>query len=79
MSSNVGQNLQRPQDLKKVRSEEGTKMEELKFQSWEEFTKHEYRRCGTFQLSVEDLANDLYFDDDKDLEESEVEELNFDY
>ena len=54
-------------------------MEELKFRSWDEFTKNEYRRCGTFQLSVEDLANDLYFDDEKDWEDSEVEELNFDY
>jgi hypothetical protein len=62
-----------------LRIEEGNEMEELKYRSWEEFKKSEYRRCGTFQLSVEDLANDLYFDDDDQWEDPENSELNFDY
>ncbi|MCP4603156.1 MAG: hypothetical protein GY847_22020 [Proteobacteria bacterium] len=56
-------------------------MEESKFNSWEDFTKEEYRRCGTFQLSLEDLARDLYYDDSDNFkkEDSEEKELNFDY
>ncbi len=56
-------------------------MEEHKYRSWEEFTREEYRRVGTFQLSIDELARDLYYEDNKNLddENSEEKELNFDY
>ncbi len=31
--------------------------------TWEDFRRDEHRRYGTFQVSLEDLAQDLYFDD----------------
>ena len=46
------------------------------FQSWKEFTQNEYRRCATFQLSIEELAKDLYYDERME-EAGETEELNF--
>ena len=55
-------------------------MEEKEYRTWKEFNQQELRRVGTFQLSIDDLAHDLYFDDkmDKRDEEEEEEELNFD-
>lgn len=51
------------------------------YRSWKEFEMSERRRVATFQLSVDNLARDLYLElepskDEKD--ESEVAELNFD-
>ncbi len=54
-------------------------MEEDTFRSWDDFNKNEYRRCGTFQLSLEDLARDVYYDDGSKRQKEEEEELNFDY
>lgn len=53
-------------------------MEEKGYRSWDDFTKTEYRRCGTFQLSLEELARDLYYDDSPYKKDDEEEELNFD-
>jgi hypothetical protein len=54
-------------------------MEDKGFRTWKDFTQHEYRRVNTFQLCVDDLAKDLYYDDTPDLSEKEdTEELNFD-
>ncbi|MCP4674433.1 MAG: hypothetical protein GY854_02730 [Deltaproteobacteria bacterium] len=55
-------------------------MEELNYRSWNDFNQSEDRRVGTFQLSIDDLARDLYYENRpfKDDDEEE-EELNFDY
>jgi len=50
--------------------------EEITYRSWDEFEKEQRRRVATFQLSLDDLAQDLYVD--FDLDEEEVKELNFD-
>ncbi|MBN2717688.1 MAG: hypothetical protein JXX14_17695 [Deltaproteobacteria bacterium] len=51
------------------------------FRSWKEFEMSERRRVATFQLSVDNLARDLYLEmtpaeDEK--EDCDVAELNFD-
>jgi len=48
------------------------------YSSWKEFTQDEFKRFGTFQLSIDELAKDVYYDDAKD-DDEEIEELNFDY
>ncbi|MBN2801997.1 MAG: hypothetical protein JXR91_02765 [Deltaproteobacteria bacterium] len=51
------------------------------FKSWQDFEIAERRRVGTFQLSVDNLARDLYMEIDTsgdDFKEHEVMELNFD-
>ncbi len=53
-------------------------MEEREYRSWDHFRKSEYRRVATFQLSVEELANDLYYEDKNQKNDEEEEELNFD-
>lgn len=53
-------------------------MEEKSFRTWKEFTRDEYRRFRTFQLSIEEFAKDLYYDETKEVQD-ETEELNFDY
>ena len=56
-------------------------MEEKSYRTWNEFKQSEYRRVSTFQLSIDELARDLYFDEHnrhKDDKEEEEEELNFD-
>jgi hypothetical protein len=52
-------------------------MEKPTYRSWEDFKKDEYRRCGTFQLSIDELARDLYYEDQLYNNEEEEEELNF--
>jgi hypothetical protein len=52
------------------------KLEEITYRSWQEFEKEQRRRVATFQLSLDDLAHDLYVD--FDLDEDELKELNFD-
>lgn len=52
-------------------------MEDRIYRSWKEFEEQEYRRCSTFQLSLEELARDLYFDDKLD-ELEDTAELSFD-
>jgi hypothetical protein len=52
------------------------------FRSWKDFEMSERRRVATFQLSVDNLARDLYLEmgpAQEEKEESEVVELNFDY
>ncbi len=53
------------------------KMEES-YRSWKEFEEIERRRVTTVQLSIDDLARDLYVDPRSLEDEDEVEELNFD-
>lgn len=50
--------------------------EEITYRSWQDFEKEQRRRVATFQLCLDDLAQDLYVDFDADL--ADVEELNFD-
>lgn len=52
------------------------RLEETTYRSWQEFEKEERRRVATFQLSLDDLAQDLYVD--FDLDADELKELNFD-
>lgn len=52
------------------------KLEES-YRSWKEFEEIERRRVATFQLSIDDLARDLYVDTSRD-DSDELEELNFD-
>jgi len=54
-------------------------MEEKGFRTWKDFNQHELRRCNTFQLSIDDLARDLYYEDLENQKNEEEEELNFDY
>ena len=50
---------------------------EKAYQSWEEFERDLRRRYATFQLSIEELAKDLYMDlDDED--DEDPKELDFD-
>ena len=53
-------------------------MEQEPYRTWEDFKKEQYRRCNTFQLSIDELAKDLYYDDKPEVDEEEVQELNFD-
>jgi len=55
------------------------KLEEVTYRTWQEFEQQERRRVGTFQLSVDDLAKDMYADLDVKSNKDTVEELNFDY
>jgi hypothetical protein len=54
-------------------------MEEKSYVTWKDFNEQELRRCATFQLSVDDLARDLYYDEKATEKEDEVTELNFDF
>lgn len=38
-------------------------MQDKVYRTWEDFRRDEHKRYGTFQVSLEDLAEDLYFDD----------------
>ncbi len=51
------------------------------FKSWQDFEVSERRRVATFQLSVDNLARDLYLETETFQEEKqdpELMELNFD-
>ena len=51
------------------------------FRSWKDFEMSERRRVNTFQLSVDNLARDLYLEMgpvEEEKEDCEVTELNFD-
>ena len=50
---------------------------EKSYSTWQEFEQEERRRVGTFQLSIDDLERDLYYDSTYD-DDDEPEELNFD-
>ena len=57
----------------------GPKLEDNAYRSWQDFTQQQYRRANTFQLCIEELESDLYFDDQLEKKDEEEEELNFDY
>lgn len=65
-----------PQYSRLAAREVEMKLEEITYRSWQEFEKEQRRRVATFQLSLDDLAHDLYVD--FDLDEDELKELNFD-
>lgn len=46
------------------------------YRTWQEFEREERRRVGTFQLSIDDLERDLYYEDL--YEDDEPKELDFD-
>ena len=56
----------------------GFKMEDNYYRSWQDFRQQQYRRANTFQLSIDELERDLYYDDSQEKKDEE-EELNFDY
>ena len=51
-------------------------MEEKFYRSWQEFNREDLSRNATFQLSIDELAPDVLFDDYQ--QEEVTEELNFD-
>ncbi len=50
------------------------------YRTWKEFEEIENRKVGTFQLSIDELAKDMYVDtlSERD-DEEEIEELDFDH
>jgi hypothetical protein len=50
---------------------------EESYRSWKEFEELERRKVGTFQLSIDDLARDLYVDLSAVDNDEEVAELDF--
>lgn len=48
------------------------------YQTWEEFEKEQRQRYATFQLSLDELARDLYMDSETGNDDSEPKELDFD-
>ena len=53
-------------------------MDDLMYRTWKDFTEQQYRKSNTFQLSIDELARDLYYDDSPDERDKETDELNFD-
>jgi hypothetical protein len=49
---------------------------EKSYRTWQEFEQEERRRVGTFQLSIDDLERDLYYEEV--CEDEEPKELDFD-
>lgn len=49
------------------------------YRNWMDFEQAERRKVGTFQLSIDDLAKDLYIDYPAEKEEAEEQELDFDF
>jgi hypothetical protein len=48
------------------------------YRSWKEFKQEEYRQFGSFQLSLDELARDLYYDEKVQHWDDEPDELCFD-
>jgi hypothetical protein len=58
----------------------GAKENDMKlksYDSWKDFAQDEFKLYGTFQLSIDELARDIYFDETKE-DFEEPEELKFD-
>lgn len=53
-------------------------MDDFMYRTWKDFTEQQYRKSNTFQLSIDELAHDLYYDESNDKRDMEEEELNFD-
>jgi len=47
------------------------------YKTWADFEREQRRRYATFQLSIDELAKDLYIDIEEE-EDEEPQELNFD-
>ena len=54
-------------------------MEDISYRTWKEFTEQQYRRANTVQLCIDELADEMYFDDSVEKKDPAEEELNFDY
>ena len=54
-------------------------MEDNTYRSWKDFTEQQYRRANTVQLCIDELADEMYFDDTLGRKDASDEELNFDY
>jgi hypothetical protein len=54
-------------------------MEDHGYRSWKEFNAQQYRRTNTVQLCIDELADEMYFDDGFDKKCDLDEELDFDY
>ena len=54
-------------------------MEEDTYRSWKHFTEHQYHRANTVQLCIDELADEMYYDDVVEKKDIYEEELNFDY
>ncbi|MCU0663329.1 MAG: hypothetical protein MUC50_13510 [Myxococcota bacterium] len=48
------------------------------YRSWKEFKQEEYRQFGSIQLSLDELARDLYYDEKVQHWDEEPDELRFD-
>jgi hypothetical protein len=56
----------------------GGKMDDFTYRTWKDFTEQQYRKSNTFQLSIDELARDMYYDDSAYKKDLEDDELNFD-
>ena len=54
-------------------------MDDVTYRTWKDFTEQQYRQTNTFQLCIDELANDLYYDETQEKKAWDEEELNFDY
>ncbi len=52
-------------------------MDDFSFRSWKDFTEQQNRKSNTFQLSIDELERDLYFDESEYKRDRE-DELFFD-
>ncbi len=53
-------------------------MDDFTYTSWKDFNEQQYRKANTIQLSIDELARDLYYDDSDNKSYMNNEELNFD-
>jgi hypothetical protein len=56
----------------------GGTMNDFTYRSWKEFTEQQNRKSNTFQLSIDELERDLYFDDSEYKRDKDDDELCFD-
>ena len=70
--SQSGYCFERPQHREVNMKEDG-------YRSWKDFKSEQYRQTNTFQLCIDELAHDLYYDETNEKKAWDEEELNFDY
>jgi hypothetical protein len=56
----------------------GDTMNDFTYRSWKEFGEQQNRKSKTFQLSIDELERDLYFDDSEYKRDLDDDELFFD-
>ncbi len=52
-------------------------MDDFTYRSWKDFTEQQYRKSNTFQLSIDELERDLYYDEKPYKQDDEDDELIF--